>query len=186
MPMRFVWKSRGRHHRALFLPFLLAALCVATLTGTLFAQNQPQAQAPAQEASLQDNGDPFPELLAQAGNGDPKAQCAVGIDYLNGRRVAQDYRLGLHWLGKSSDAGFAYARFVLADVYNRGFAGVPVNDELAYYYASLAAASSTLDDKVRERAAKLREASAKRLSATQLTALQARAAMAPLDAAVGY
>jgi len=190
MPMLFVWKSRGRHHRALLLPFLLAALCVAALTGTLFAQTQTPASAPApapaQEAALQEKGDPFPELLAQAGNGDPKAQCAVGIDYLNGRRVAQDYRLGLHWLTKASDAGFAYSRFVLADVYSRGFAGVSPDDELAYYYASLAAASSNLDDKVRERAAKLRNASAKRLSATQLTALQARAALAPLDAAVGY
>ena len=170
------------------MPFLLAVLGLAALTRTLCAQTQAPDQPPvtAQESPLQEKVDPFPGLLEQAGNGDPKAQCEVGIDYLNGRRVAQDYRLGLHWLTKASDAGFAYSRFVLADVYSRGYAGVPVDDASAYYYASLAAASSSLDDKVRERAAKLRDASAKRLNTAQLTAMQAKASLAPLDAAVGH
>ena len=181
MSMRFFGRLR-RRPLGLFLAFVLATMGLAGLTGTHFAQAQP----PALEAPLPENADPFPGLLALAGNGDPKAQCAVGIDYLNGRRVAQDYRLGLHWLSKASDAGFAYARYVLADVYSRGYAGVPVDDASAYYYASLAAASSSLDDKVRERAAKLRDASAKRLSTAQLAAMQAKAALAPLDAAVGH
>lgn len=178
MSMRSPGRSQRRRGVALLLVLLLA------LTGLTVATASSVARA--QDAVLQESADPFPGLLTQAGNGDPRAQCEVGIAYLNGRRVAQDYKLGLHWLSKSSDAGFAYARFVLADVYNRGFAGVPVNDELAYYYASLAAASSSLDAPVRNRAGKLRDASAKRLSTAQLTALQARAAMAPLDAAVGY
>ncbi|BAH75677.1 tetratricopeptide repeat protein [Solidesulfovibrio magneticus] len=141
--------------------------------------------ADSQDNPLELAADPIPGQMEQAENGNPKAQCDVGIAYLNGRHVAQDYRLGLHWLTKSSDAGFAYARFVLADVYNRGYAGVPVNEELAYYYASLAAASSTLPDRVRDRAVKLRDTAAKRLSAAQITGMQAKAALAPLDAAVG-
>ncbi|KHK04267.1 SEL1-like repeat protein [Desulfovibrio sp. TomC] len=153
----------------------------------LTALIQPVAAAAdqSQEFPLEQAADPTSGQLALAANGDPIAQCDVGIAYLNGRHVAQDYRLGLNWLTKSSDAGFAYARFVLADVYNRGFAGVPVNDELAYYYATLAAASSSLPDKVRDRAVKLRDASVKRLTTAQITGLQAKAAMAPLDAAVG-
>jgi len=183
MSKRFFGRLRRPPYLALFLTFLFAAAGVATLTGTPSAQAQ--TQTPPQETSLEENVDPFPGLMAQAENGDPKAQCAIGIDYLNGRHVAQDYRLGLDWLTKSSDAGFAYSRYVLADVYSRGVAGAPVDDERAYYYASLAAASSTLDTKARERAGKLRDASAKRLNNAQLTAQQAKAALAPLDAAVG-
>lgn len=125
-------------------------------------------------------------LMFQAESGDAKAQCELGVAYLNGQNTAQDFRKGLAWLERASDAGFGYARFVLADVYSRGYAGVPVNDELAYYYASLAAASSTLVDKYRERAVKLRDLSAKQLTSSQLTNLQAKAALAPLDAAVGH
>lgn len=162
---------------------------VLTLLGLLWAAPACPALS-AGNADSQDNplelaADPAPGQMARAENGDPKAQCDIGIAYLNGRHVAQDYRLGLHWLTKSSDAGFAYARFVLADVYNRGYAGVPVNEELAYYYASLAAASSTLPDRIRDRAVKLRDTAAKRLSAAQITGMQAKAALAPLDAAVG-
>ena len=187
MSRRFFGRLRRRPRLALFLVFLFAATGVATLTGAPFAlaQTPPQTQTPPQEPSLEENVDPFPGLMAQAENGDPKAQCEIGIDYLNGRHVAQDYRLGLDWLIRSSDAGFAYSRYVLADVYSRGFAGAPVDDERAYYYASLAAASSTLDAKARERAGKLRDASAKRLSSAQLATQQAKASLAPLDAAVG-
>jgi len=152
-----------------------APTCPALAAATIDFQDNPLELA----------ADPLPGQMERAENGDPKAQCDIGIAYLNGRHVAQDYRLGLHWLTKSSDAGFAYARFVLADVYNRGYAGVPVNEELAYYYASLAAASSTLPDRVRDRAVKLRDTAAKRLSAAQITGMQAKAALAPLDAAVG-
>ncbi|HML53067.1 MAG TPA: sel1 repeat family protein [Solidesulfovibrio magneticus] len=159
---------------------LLALLWAAPACPSLAA-----ATADFQDNPLELAADPIPGQMERAENGDPKAQCDVGIAYLNGRHVAQDYRLGLHWLTKSSDAGFAYARFVLADVYNRGYAGVPVNEELAYYYASLAAASSTLPDRVRDRAVKLRDTAAKRLSAAQITGMQAKAALAPLDAAVG-
>jgi TPR repeat protein len=161
-----------------FLAFVLAAAALGRAGAAVAAQ--------VQEFPLEQAADPVPGQLELARNGDPKAQCDIGIAYLNGRHVAQDYRAGLNWLTQSSARHFAYARYVLADVYNRGFAGVPVNDELAYYYASLAAASSTLPDKIRDRAAKLRDASAKRLSPAQIMALQAKAAKALLDAAAGY
>lgn len=119
--------------------------------------------------------------LAEAG--DPEAQCQVGVAYLNGNQVAQDFQRGMAWLIRSSDAGYGYARFVLADVYSRGYAGVPVNDEKAYYYASLAVASSTLLEKYRDRAVKIRDASAKHLTAAQVSRLQAMAVQAPRDAA---
>ncbi|MHC1789156.1 sel1 repeat family protein [Solidesulfovibrio sp.] len=177
MSKRMTWRLGRRHPGlAFFLALTLALAGLTTAATAVRAQDSPFEQA----------DDPLPGRLALAENGDPKAQCDVGIAYLNGRHVAQDYRRGLNWLTKSSDAGFAYARFVLADVYSRGYAGVPFNDELAYYYASLAAASSTLTDKIRNQAAKMRDASAKRLSSAQLTGLQARAALAPLDAVVGY
>ncbi len=128
----------------------------------------------------------FAAVMHRAEAGDTKAQCDVGVAYLNGVKAPQDFRKGLAWLSRSSESGFGYARLVLADVYSRGYAGVPVDDEKAYYYAALAAASSALPDKYRDRAVKLREASAKRLSPAQVAGLQAKAALAPLDAAIGY
>lgn len=127
----------------------------------------------------------FDTRLAKARSGDAQAQCEIGIAYINGTTVPQDFRQGLDWLHRSAESGFGYARYVLADLYSRGYGGVPVSDESAYYFASLAAASSSLSDKYRERAVKLRNATAKRLSPAQLTGLQAKAALAPLDAAVG-
>jgi TPR repeat protein len=125
----------------------------------------------------------FEELVTSAQAGDARAACEVGVAYLNGTRVAQDFRQGLAWLEFSSDRAFGYARYVLADVYSRGYASVPISDESAYYYASLAAAASSLPEKYRQRAVKLRNACAKRLTAAQIASLQARAALAPLDAA---
>jgi uncharacterized protein len=122
--------------------------------------------------------------LAEAGNAE--AQCQVGVAYVNGTGVSQDFVRGLAWLDKSSDAGFPYARYVLADVHSRGYAGVPVNYEKAYYYASLAAASTALPEKYRERAIKLRESCAKRLSPVQVTRIQAMTALAPLNTFGGY
>jgi len=148
----------------------------AALAQTLPSGPEETAEAPAS----------FEAVLVQAETGDAKAQCEVGVAYLNGGTVAQDFRKGLDWLMRSSDLGFGYARYVLADVYNRGYAGVPVSDESAYFYASLAAASSSLPEKYRERAVKLRNASAKRLTAAQVAGLQAKAALAPLDAAGGF
>ena len=128
----------------------------------------------------------FEAWLPLAEAGDAEAQCHIGVAYLNGSNVAQDFAKGLAWLVRSSDAGFPYARFVLADVYSRGYAGVPLNDEKAYYYADLAAASSTLSEKFRDRAIKIRDACAKRLTPAQLARVQAMAALAPLRSASGF
>jgi len=122
----------------------------------------------------------FAEWLPLAQDGNPEAECQVGVAYLNGTGISQDFSRGLYWLKKSSDDGFPYARFVLADVYSRGYAGVPVNQELAYYYATLAAASSSLPEKFRDRAVKIRDASAKLLTTAQVARVQSMAAMAPL------
>lgn len=127
----------------------------------------------------------FETWLPLAEAGDAEAQCQVGVAYLNGQQVAQDFVKGMAWLVRSSDAGYGYARFVLADVYSRGYAGMLVNDEKAYYYASLAVASATLPEKYRDRAVKIRDASAKRLSTAQLARLQAMTAQAPRDAQSG-
>lgn len=168
----------------LLAPVLLVVVMVAMpvraeTTTPVDADNA--AMAPDDAATLET----FDTRLAKARSGDAQAQCEIGIAYINGTTVPQDFRQGLDWLHRSAESGFGYARYVLADLYSRGYGGVPVSDESAYYFASLAAASSSLSDKYRERAVKLRNATAKRLSPAQLTGLQAKAALAPLDAAVG-
>jgi|GEM_PF-3514957 len=152
---------------------------------SLFAAQSGVAAAATDDVHFEDPA-AIGTLMSQAEAGDAKAQCELGVAYLNGQNTAQDFRKGLAWLTRSSDAGFGFARFVLADVYSRGYAGVPVDDEKAYFYASLAAASSTLAEKYRERAIKLRDLSAKQLTPSQLASLQAKTALAPLDAASGF
>ncbi|MFU2209513.1 hypothetical protein [Solidesulfovibrio sp. C21] len=156
-----------------------AALLLAVVCCPVAASARNTAEAP--QAAEVDARPTFADMLAKARTGDPRAQCEVGVAYLNGDRVAQDFRQGLAWLTQASDAGFGYARYVLADVYSRGYAGVPASDANAYYYATLAAASSSLGEKYKDRAIKLRDASAERLSTAQVTGLQAKAALAPLN-----
>lgn len=167
------------------LPVFLLCLMTATPArsgseqGTTSSGSQPAEMLPLPPET-------FPSLLMRAEAGEANAQCDVGVAYLNGDKTAQDFKKALWWLSRSSDMGFGYARFVLADVYSRGYAGVLVDDAKVYYYATLAAASSSLPEKFRERATKLRDTSAKRLGAAQIAAIQAKAAQAPVDAAVGY
>jgi uncharacterized protein len=153
-------------------------LCALIVAGMVSVAGPGLRAAMAQSMS-------FETWLPLAEAGDAEAQCQVGVAYLNGQQVAQDFVKGLAWLVRSSDAGYGYARFVLADVYSRGYAGVLANDEKAYYYASLAVASATLLEKYRDRAVKIRDASAKHLSAAQLARLQAMTAQAPRDALSG-
>uniref|UniRef100_I2Q153 Sel1 repeat protein n=1 Tax=Desulfovibrio sp. U5L TaxID=596152 RepID=I2Q153_9BACT len=164
----------------------LSILCLGPVAVVFLLCAAPRVQAQAlspgpEEAAA--SAATFEDLVARAQAGDAGAACEVGVAYLNGTRVAQDFRQGLAWLVLSSDLAFGYARYVLADVYSRGYAGVPISDENAYYYASLAAAASSLPESYRQRAVKLRNACAKRLTAAQIASLQARAALAPLDAA---
>lgn len=169
------------------LACLCAVCCLALLalaTGPAAASDKTPAEASQADQAAIDAPETFDVQLSKAQAGDARAQCEIGVAYVNGSSVPQDFGQGLDWLTRSSDAGFGYARFVLADLYNRGY-GVPVDDAKAYYFASLAAASSSLADKYRERAVKLRNASAKRLTTAQLTSLQAKAALAPLDAVAG-
>lgn len=170
--------------RSLHILRLALLTMVVALGHPLSATAQTLAgDLPGPEDAAETRKETFEASLAKARIGDAKAQCEVGVAYLNGDQVAQDFRQGLAWLMQSSDRGFGYARYVLADVYSRGYAGVPVSDADAYYYASLAAASSSLSEKYRQRAVKLRNACAKRLTPVQTAAIQARTALAPLDAA---
>ncbi|WP_300157473.1 hypothetical protein [Solidesulfovibrio sp.] len=162
---------------------VFSVLCLSFLAAPLARAASPASPDAAPKGL--DGPEPFTVKLAKAQSGDPRAQCALGVAYVNGTSVPQDFRQGLHWLHRSSESGFGYARYVLADLYSRGYGGVPVNDAQAYYFASLAAASSSLAENYRERAVKLRNASAKRLTPSEVAGLQAKAALAPLDAVAG-
>ncbi len=148
------------------LPSAAAAAAETPATG-----NTGEAgEADAQEKKRPDT---FDEWMALARNGDLEAQCNVGVFYVNGREVPQDYKLGLEWLGRSADAGFDYAQYVLANLYSKGIGEQQPDNYKAYYWASLAAAIGDMPDQYQQKAAKIREASKELLDAAQLSKVQA-------------
>ena len=69
-------------------------------------------------------------LVALAEQGDPRAQCWVGLHYTFGTGVKQDVTQAVHWLDKSANQGFAPAEYSLSFFYKHGL-GVSFNSAAA-------------------------------------------------------
>lgn len=126
-------------------------------------------KAPAEEWKRPET---FPEWMAKALDGDPEAQCNVGVFYVNGESIPQNFHLGVEWLGRSADQGFSYAQFVLAGLYTRGVGDLPPDTLKAYFWASLSAAATDLPEKHLRKAAKIRDANRDRLTIDELRQAQ--------------
>jgi len=72
------------------------------------------------------------EILYQesAAQGDAVAQYNLGIMYMNGHGVSQDYARAVEWFTKAADLGNAIAQYTLGMIYVKGY-GVTKNDRLA-------------------------------------------------------
>lgn len=94
---------------------LLFALSLVALTGSVFAQDWSK------------------ELEKKAKKGDAVAQYEVGICYLEGKGVAQDYKKATKWLKKSMDQGNEDARAKFYSCYSKDL------EILAYYFDDIEA-----------------------------------------------
>jgi len=103
--------------KSVFLAFLVISMCWFSISGPAFA-NQPSVS----------------ELTANAGHGDPVAQCELGRLYKGGgQELSQDYNQAEMWFRKSAEQGYAPAETELAiRLMNK-------NDEEAYQWFQKAA-----------------------------------------------
>ena len=121
----------------------------------------------------QDNAKAVAWYRKAADGGHALAQGQLGVMYMTGKGVPQDNAEAVTWYRKAADGGHALAQFMLGAMYAEG-KGVPQdNNETAYMWFNLAASRSTGED--RDRAAKVRDKLAKRLTTEQLAAAQRRA-----------
>jgi len=81
---------------------------------------------------------PFAEQLKAAEQGNPLAQVSIGIAYVTGRGVAQDYAQAAAWFRKAAEQGNATGQCSLALAYTNG-QGVARDEAEAFKWLSLAA-----------------------------------------------
>ncbi len=78
-------------------------------------------------------------MISLAKTSDDKiAQYYLGVMYMKGQGVEQDYEQAGEWFRKSSEQGLAVAMYKLADLYSKGN-GVPKDLEFAYVWYSVGA-----------------------------------------------
>jgi S1-C subfamily serine protease len=104
-----------------------------------------------------------------AEQGDDRAQCNLGLMYLNGQGVPQDYAEAAKWYRKAAEQGQVNSQYNLGVQYSKG-QGVPQNDVEAYIWLSLAAAQGDID------APRSRDIVAERMSREEIAEGQRRAA----------
>ena len=100
------------------------------------------------------------------------AQGQLGVMYAHGLGVQQDNVKAVAWYRKAAEGGYALSQFMLGAMYAEG-QGVPQDNETAYMWFNLAASRSTGED--RDRAVKVRDRLAARLTREQIAETQRRA-----------
>ncbi len=93
------------------------------------------------------------------------AQYGLGVMYANGQGVPQDYAEAAKWFRRAAEQGFAKAQFNLGLMYGKG-KGVPKDYVLAHMWVNFAAAQE------HEKAKKLRDGLAKRMTSEQIAEAQ--------------
>lgn len=76
--------------------------------------------------------------IAKTNETDPYPQYYLGVMYLKGQGVEQDYNQAATWLRKASENRLPQAQYKLAGLYTEGH-GVPKDLEFAYVWLSVAA-----------------------------------------------
>ena len=102
-----------------------------------------------------EQGDYVADTRKASEQGDANAQCHLGMMYLEGNGVPQDYVESIKWFRKGAEQGNAQAQGNLGAMYAQG-KGVPKDFVIAHMWYNLAAVNLPLDerqDAVKARAA---------------------------------
>ena len=104
-------------------------------------------------------------FLPLAERWDPRAQTYVGVMYLRGRGVPQNFLVAAYWLHLAAGAGFPEAQYFLGLMYDKG-QGVPQDFVLAHAWLNLAVAHA--QPRVRDHWLLIRDAVASKMTEAQL------------------
>jgi hypothetical protein len=104
-----------------------------------------QALALVKSAYLQKDATALAQLRAAAQSGDANAQFWLGVMYLEGLGVPQDYAQAISWYRKAAAQGHAHAQFNLGLMYDYG-QGVPQDSIVAYALYNLSATGDPASD----------------------------------------
>jgi uncharacterized protein len=96
---------------------------------------------------------------------DPRAQTYIGVMYLRGQGVPQNFLVAAYWLHLAAGAGFPEAQYFLGLMYDKG-QGVPQDFVLAHAWLNLAVAHA--QPRVRDRWLLIRDAVASKMTEAQL------------------
>ena len=80
----------------------------------------------------------FKKTLAEAKSGNIYAQHNIGVYYIKGKGVPQNYSQAVYWFRKAADQGLEYSQFSMGLCYEDG-TGVTQNLEQAVYWYTKAA-----------------------------------------------
>ena len=107
-----------------------------------------------------------------AEQGDANAQHDLGVMYFLGQGVPKDDAAAAAWYRKAAEQGLATAQFNLAWMYDEG-RGVPQDDAVAHKWFNLAASRFPASEVgLRNKAVKLRDAIATRMTPAQIAEAQ--------------
>jgi TPR repeat protein len=107
-----------------------------------------------------------------ANQGNAGAQNSLGVAYMDGQGVTQDYTQALAWLRKGAEQGDAMAQYNLGSMYSTG-RGVSQDYVEAHKWHNLAASRAFAFEQ--KRYAEARDALAKLMTPQQLAEAQKRA-----------
>jgi uncharacterized protein len=104
-------------------------------------------------------------LMPLADRWDLRAQTYIGVMYLRGQGVPQNFLVAAYWLHLAAGAGFPEAQYFLGLMYDKG-QGVPQDFVLAHAWLNLAVAHA--QPRVRDRWLLIRDAVASKMTEAQL------------------
>ena len=96
------------------------------------------ACSPVKEPDTDWRKEPFVDVQKAAEQGYAKAQHILGVKYIQGEGVPQDYKQAAHWYKKAAEQGHAEAQFKLGLMYAPGL-GVPQDYKQAVHWHTKAA-----------------------------------------------
>lgn len=104
-------------------------------------------------------------FLPLAQEGDPRAQAYLGVMYLRGQGVPQNFNAAAYWLHLASEAGIPTAQYFLGLMYDKG-QGVAQDFVLAHAWLNIAVAHA--EPRLRRRWVLIRDAVASKMTEAQL------------------